>query len=96
MDDEAFAYIKSVLREYLDGGKNTAFLFGSRATGEAQKYSDFDIGIEGKPLEAMTWFNITEEFENSNLPYIVEVVDFNKVSEEFRQEAKKKIIPIEL
>ncbi len=34
---------------------------------------------------------LKEKFENSNIPYKVEIVNFNIVSEEFKQEALKDI-----
>lgn len=96
MDKATVDIITKILRTHLDSNENKAFIFGSRADGTAQKYSDYDIGIEGKKLEDMTIFELNEEFENSDLPYLVDIVDFNTVSENFRSEAKSKIIELNL
>lgn len=42
--------IKSIINQNLDPTKFKVFIFGSRAMGQQFKYSDYDIGIEGKPL----------------------------------------------
>lgn len=53
------------------------------------KYSDIDIGIEGKKIPVGTYYKILDELEESDLPYRVELVEFKKT-------AKDKIIPLEL
>jgi predicted nucleotidyltransferase len=68
------------------------FIFGSWAEGTALKFSDIDIGVEGKgPFSTL---ELEEAFENSDLPYLVEIVNFNHVSEKFKKVAKQKIIPL--
>jgi len=84
--------IKRIITSYLDPKTQKAFIFGSWAQGKARKFSDIDIGIEGK--EPFPLFELEEAFENSNLPYLVDIVNFNHVSEEFRKVAKQKIIPL--
>lgn len=64
-------------------GKNwQVFLFGSSIT--KKRFGDLDIGIMGNvtPREIST---LKELFINSALPYEVDVVDFNKASEDFKR-----------
>ena len=51
------------------------------AAGKARKFSDYDIGVIGqKPLDFKKIALIKGEFEESDLPYRVDVVDFSTVS----------------
>jgi len=85
--------IKSIIFRYLDPTETKAFLFGSRATGINVKFSDIDLGFESdKKIPYRVVSDIEEEFENSNLPYSVDVVDFSKVSNNFKAVAMKNII----
>ena len=76
------------------GKKCHIFLFGSRAFAEHFKGSDFDIGIKGlsdKDFEQVE-FKFKNFLEESIVPYDVDLINFNHVSESFRETALKKII----
>jgi len=87
--------IKEIAEKYLDLSEYKLFLFGSRALNKGDERSDIDIGIEGKeavPYETMA--KIREEAENLQLLYKIDIVDFSKVSDEFKEISKKSIEPI--
>lgn len=70
--------------------------FGSRAKWLAKEYSDLDLCILGKtPLSFRTLGLLEEAFEDSDLPYKVDVVDWATTSESFRQiiERDKVVVP---
>ncbi|MEI6886785.1 MAG: nucleotidyltransferase domain-containing protein [bacterium] len=94
MNNNDLIIIKIILNKYLDNRENTTFIFGSRALGNYKKYSDYDIGIEGKKLDSLKQSYLEEEFENSNFPYSVDIVDFNQVTDRFKNVAKLKTLPI--
>ena len=84
--------IKDIISRFLDPKEYQVFIFGSRVTGKAEKYSDYDIGIFGeKPISFETLGLIDEAFENSDLPYIINVVDFSMVPKNFKKIALSKI-----
>ena len=93
---EDIELISSVLRKYLSPEIYSAFIFGSRATGQCSKFSDFDIGILGPRLSAETYFEIVGDLEDSSFPYLVDVVQMCDVSKEFLDGALEKKIPIDL
>lgn len=70
------------------------FLFGSRARSEGRRSSDIDIGV--KNLNNITFRKVKialELFwEESIVPYQVDMVNFDNVSKEFYTEAIKDII----
>lgn len=90
--DQAISAIKSIIRTHLTDPSYRVFLFGSRATGTARKFSDVDVGILGKKtLPGHVIECIREDLENSNIPYTVDVVDFTTADPSFRNLAMKNI-----
>ncbi len=84
--------MKTIIAKYLDLQKYRLFLFGSRVAGTNRKFSDYDIGILGPekvPLREMAL--ISADLDDSNIPYRVDVVDFQSVSEKFRRVAMKEV-----
>jgi len=76
--------VKSILRDVLPPGA-TAFVFGSRASGATKPSSDLDLAIDaGRPLTQTEHAALTDAFEDSDLPYKVDVVDCASTSKEFR------------
>jgi len=84
--------IKKIIFRFLNLKEYQVFIFGSRVTGKAKKFSDYDVGIFGKkPISFETLGLIDEAFENSDLPYIINVVDFSMVPKNFKKIALSKI-----
>lgn len=92
MDPQLTKEIQEIIWQHLDKNTYQAFIFGSRATGTNRKYSDIDIGIKGPILDIATLAKIKSAFEESTLPYNVDVVDFNYTSEQFQEVALANII----
>jgi predicted nucleotidyltransferase len=60
-------------------------VFGSRYKGTAKDYSDLDLAVIGDgKLERKLIYELKEAFEESDLPFRVDVLDFNRISKEFR------------
>lgn len=84
--------IKGIIFKFLNPQEYEVFIFGSRATDKARKFSDYDVGIMGKkPLPGGMLAMIEEALEESDLPFIVDVVDFSLVSDKFREVALSKV-----
>ncbi len=76
--------VKRILAEHLPGCEVRAF--GSRATWTAKEHSDLDLAVVGsKPLDWERHCLVREAFEESDLPIRVDVVDWESLSESFRQ-----------
>lgn len=92
-NDQIISILKNIIFKYLNPEKYSVFIFGSRAAGKNKKYSDIDVGIEGEnPLDFKIISLLNDAFEESNLPYTVDVVDFTRVSDRFKKIAKKDSI----
>jgi predicted nucleotidyltransferase len=60
--------------------------FGSRANGRARRYSDLDLAIDaGRRLTVDETAILREAFDESDLPYRVDIVDWQAISPEFRR-----------
>ncbi len=63
------------------------YLFGSWAEGRPRQTSDIDVAIEAHaPLPSGTLARLRERFEESRIPYRVEVVDLATASPAFREQ----------
>ena len=62
------------------------WVFGSRATGRARRYSDLDLAIDaGRRLTLDDLAGLTEAFGDSDLPYQVDIVDWHGIDDRWRQ-----------
>lgn len=89
---EAAKFAAAIVRRHLPDPAYRVFLFGSRAAGSARDRSDIDIGIEGPtavPREALA--AIEEEIEEAPTLYSIDIVDFRRLPEKFRQVARQRI-----
>ena len=65
-------------------------VFGSRATGRARPYSDLDLVVVGQgPIDIGILGRMLLDFEDSDLPFTVDVVDWHSADERFRNAISK-------
>ena len=84
LDPKHLRTIQYILTEYIPEYEVRAF--GSRVRWTAKDYSDLDLAVVGsKPLSIRQERRLTEAFEESNLPFRVDVLDWQSISEGFRQ-----------
>jgi type I restriction enzyme S subunit len=63
-----------------------AWVFGSRATRRARRYSDLDLAIDaGRRLTLDEFARLGEAFSDSDLPYRVDLVDWHDIDDRWRQ-----------
>jgi predicted nucleotidyltransferase len=68
------------------------FIYGSRVTGNHDKYSDIDIGIISRDkLSSLKKDRFKEMLYESKIPYFTDVTDFSKVDESFKKQALNNI-----
>jgi type I restriction enzyme S subunit len=78
--------VQNILGKYLQ--KNTiVWVFGSRAKKTAKRYSDLDLALDmnGKLVAFDIISKIANDFEESDLPYKVDILDIAAVSDTFRK-----------
>ena len=89
---EAASYAAAIIRRHVPDPAYRVFLFGSRAEGTAHDRSDIDIGIEGpKPVPQQVLTQIEDDIEEAPTLYTIDVVDFARMPEKFRQVAGHRL-----
>jgi len=77
--------VLDILRTHLPQYART-WVFGSRATGRARRHSDLDLAIDaGRQLTLDEIARLAEAFGDSDLPYKVDLVDWHKIDDRWRQ-----------
>lgn len=75
--------MRAILAKNLPPGTQV-FVFGSRAGGKAKPWSDLDLSLEAcGPLSLASMAGLAEAFDESPLPWKVDLVDRASVSETF-------------
>ena len=63
-----------------------AWVFGSRVTGRSRRYSDLDLAIDaGRRLTLDEMARLSEAFSDSDLPYRVDLIDWQNIDDVWRQ-----------
>ena len=66
--------------------ESKVYLFGSRAKGTARQFSDCDLAIQAdEKLKLNHLAQLEEIFAESDLPFKIDLIDLQRVSEEFQQ-----------
>ena len=74
----------------------SVYFYGSRTQGKSVNYSDVDIALDyqGKTVPETVKLNLLSLFENSILPYNVDIVDLNSVSPVFKAAIEKDFVKL--
>jgi predicted nucleotidyltransferase len=90
------AILLAVLRANLPSG-TAVFVFGSRATGTARRYSDVDLALRAdQPLDGETLSRLRDALSQSDLTIKVDLVDLRAVDPSFQKiiEAEMVALPV--
>ena len=86
--------VQDILREHLSDGFKV-WVFGSRANWTTKDSSDLDLAVEGSgTLDYKAMVGLEVAFEESDLPYTVDVVDLNAVSPSFKKIVEGQRVPL--
>ena len=85
--------VQDILREHLPMDVKV-WVFGSRANWTTKDSSDLDLAVEGAArLDNKAMSALEMAFEESDLPYFVDVVDLNTVGDAFKQIVEEQRTP---
>ena len=81
-----------ITRSILKGQHVKTWFFGSRATGKNRKFSDIDIALDAgkKGVSRDLMVRLSYSFEESHIPFKVDIVDMRCVSDAVRERIKKE------
>lgn len=89
LDPKYVAIIQRILADHVP--YKTVWVYGSRIKGTAHEGSDLDLVVmndkEGITLEQLS--SLRKAFSESNLPILIDILDWSSIPEEFRNEIKE-------
>lgn len=94
---EHLKIVQDILRANLPATARVC-VFGSRVTGRTRRASDLDLAIDlGRPLTRKENGDLADAFDDSDLPYRVDVVDWHRASASFKAivERDSTLLPME-
>ncbi len=92
---EQFKIVQSILKKHLSEDTKV-FVFGSRAKNCARMFSDLDLLLHAKkPLSMQLMADLAFDFEESDLPWTVDLVDWMCASDAFRNNMASQYVEIE-
>ena len=69
------------------------YIFGSRATGKHRESSDVDIALDNKQkIHRHTISQIKDAIKAIDMPYGIDVVDLNSVSEVLKEQIERDLV----
>lgn len=94
---EHLARLKALLRRHAP--KAEVWAYGSRVSGGGHDSSDFDIVLRspndpGAPQENLA--EIREILSESDIPFLIDVLDWARIPESFRQEISREYVAIQI
>ncbi len=90
IEERHLKMVQDILKKY----PYNFFAFGSRVHGKPRKFSDLDICFfEKVPFSVQS--HIDEDFEESYLPFTVDLVDWNLTGDDFKNAIKNDLVCIQ-
>lgn len=84
VEEDHLNIVKQILRQFIPGIH--VWVFGSRIKGTAKLYSDLDLVLLNKHKIPLTdFYKLKDAFEESVLPWRVDVLDWNRISPSFQK-----------
>ena len=82
--------VLAILRKHLSQTASV-WVFGSRSTRAKKQFSDLDLAIDyaNHIIPQAILSDLAEDFDNSDLPYHVDIIDWNKISAQFKNNIDK-------
>ncbi|MFH1542801.1 MAG: nucleotidyltransferase domain-containing protein [bacterium] len=76
--------IKTLLKQYVPGAE--VRVFGSRLNETVKTYADLDLALVGKKkIPGKIMAQLKEAFEESTIPFRVDLLDWQTISDSFRK-----------
>ncbi len=89
---EYFKMLTDIFDSYCPNAEIWAY--GSRIKNEAHQGSDLDLVVKNFNAKDKTIFELKNLISDSNIPFIVDIHEFNQLPESFQKEIEKNYIVI--
>ena len=85
VDEQSAKEILGILKRFL-ATDTQVYAFGSRVKGTNKRFSDLDLALKSSNTILQSVFDsLNIAFENSLLPFKVDIIDLNNVDSEFKK-----------
>ncbi len=88
LSDRHLAEVRSLLERHLPGVE--AWAYGSRVKGTARPWSDLDLVVFAEPDRQKAVTELREAFEESDLPFRVDLFVWDEIPDSFRENIRKE------
>ncbi len=87
--------VETLLREYVPDAE--VWAYGSRVNGENHEGSDLDLVLRSPTPESLgtAFTDLVEAFRESNIPILVQVCDWARIPESFRNEIARGYVVLQ-
>lgn len=93
LDPKHLNLVRKIIEKH--GLSQVTYVFGSRARGDHKKYSDLDLLLKQEnSLETSALVALKNDFESSDLPFTVDIVEWSKIAEDFKKNIQPDLIPL--
>lgn len=92
LDADYLEVVLELLRSHIPD--TAVWAYGSRVSGKARKYSDLDLVAFASTSQGKQIADLKEAFEESNLPFRVELFVWNEIPEHFHNEIQDNHIEL--
>ena len=89
MEERHLKIVQDILSRY----PYKFYAFGSRLNPTHNQYSDLDL-CAMEDIPEVTKSYLEEAFEESNLPFKVDIIEWNKISHDFQSLIKNSLVPL--
>ena len=91
LSEKELQIIQAIFKEMLPGVP--IWVFGSRVNGTKKPYSDLDLVIVGaEKIDQKLYYKIQDKLEESELSFRVDVLDWHRISAEFKNIIQKNYL----
>lgn len=93
LDPEHLRIVLEILHRHAPTAQ--AYVFGSRAAGHAKPHSDLDLLLrEAGPIAPLRFADLCADFEDSDLPFRVDVLDYHTTDVDFLRRIAPTCVPL--
>ena len=93
IEDAHADILQNALKKHLPESVRV-YAFGSRANWQAKRASDLDLAIDASDILKRNIGDLEEELSQSSLPYRVDIVNLNSISNSFREAISADLVTI--
>lgn len=95
IESKYLEHVKNIINSILQDTNLKIYVFGSRVTGKAKQYSDLDIALKANSeIDSDKITKIKFELEETTIPYKIDVIDLNVISDTFKKCIEKDLVEI--